>query len=822
MKYIIIGGVAGGASTAARLRRMDETAEIIMFERGEYISYANCGLPYYIGGSIEDRDDLFLQTPESFGGRFNMEVRISSEVTAIHPDTQEVSVREVKTGREYRESYDKLMLSPGAEPVRPPLPGIDAEGILTLRNVPDTDRIKNYITEKKVKRAVVVGAGFIGLEMAENLHELGIEVTIVEMLNQVMAPLDYTMATLVHQHIKQHNVGLLLGEAVASFERINNELLLHLKSGKILQTDLVILSIGVRPDTKLAREAGLKLGEANGIWVNDYMQTSDEAIYAVGDAVEFIHPLSGRSYLNYLAGPANKQARIAADNMVKGNHAKYKGAIATSIAKVFDMTVAATGLNAKLMDRYEMPYLESITHSGSHAGYYPGALQMSLKLIFDKSGKIFGAQAVGYNGVDKRIDMIATLIGMGGTIYDLMEVEHAYAPPYSSAKDPVNMAGFVAENILEGRMQTIQWSELEEQRTQADVLLIDVRTSHEFELQHIPGAINLPVDELRSRMGEVPRDKKIFIYCAIGLRGYIASRILAQNGYTELRNLAGGFKTYSNATSDQNHTPLAKLPVAEYFGDEKNVKTEVQMAQVKRLTVDACGLQCPGPVMKLKKSFDSLEAGDQVEITATDSAFYADARAWANMTGNKVLEIRHEAGKVKALIEKGVETCPLTHAAGRPMSDKTMVVFSNDLDKAIAAFIIANGAASTGKKVTLFFTFWGLSILKKPNAPSVQKGFMDRMFGMMLPSSSKGLALSQWNMGGIGAKMIRWVMQGKNVDTLESLMQQALENGVELIACKMSMDVMGIKEEELMDGVQYGGVAAYIERTETANMNLFI
>lgn len=820
MKYLIIGGVAGGASTAARLRREDEESQIIMFERGEYISYANCGLPYYIGNTIEDRDKLLLQTPESFNERFNVEVRVNNEVTSINPEKRTVTVRDLKSGKSYQESYDKLLLSPGAEPLRPPLPGIESQGILTLRNIPDTDRIKSYIEEHKVRRAVVVGAGFIGLEMAENLHKLGIEVSIIEMANQVMAPLDYTMATLVHQHIHQHNVGLLLTEAVESFERDDKQIILKLKSGKSVETDLVILSIGVRPDTKLAREAGLKLGAANGIWVNEYMQTSNPDIYAVGDAVEFPHPITGQSYLNYLAGPANKQARIAANNIVKGNKMSYKGAIATSIAKVFDMTVAATGVNAKTLERSKTPYLESITHSGSHAGYYPGAVQMSIKLTFDQSGKIFGAQVVGYDGVDKRIDTIAAIIGMGGTIYDLMELEHAYAPPYSSAKDPVNMAGFVAENIIEGKVNTIKWDQLEEQRQREESLIIDVRTTHEYQLQHIEGALNIPVDEIRERLDEIPHDKELLLYCAIGLRGYVAARILMQHGYKRVRNLSGGFKTYSNAIADQNHSPLMKDNTDKYLGDERESQQQTQ--EPKRIiSVDACGLQCPGPVMKLKKSFETIEVGEQVEITATDSAFYADAQAWTKMTGNKLINIEREAGKVRAIIEKGAPRCDL-QSLSSPLKDTTMVVFSNDLDKAIASFIIANGAASTGKKVTMFFTFWGLSILKQPSKHPLKKSPMEKMFSMMLPNSSKGLPLSQWNMGGVGAKMIRWVMKGKNVDTLESLIQQAIENNVELIACRMSMDVMGIKEEELIPGVSFAGVAAYIERTESANMNLFI
>lgn len=462
MKYIIIGGVAGGASTAARLRRQDEQAEIVLFEKGEYISYANCGLPYYIGGVIEERERLFVQTPDSFKSRFNIDVRVGSEVKQINTARKMVSVEERATGRVYEESFDKLVLSPGAEPVRPPLEGIGLEGIFILRNVSDTDRIKARVSRQGVKKAVVVGAGFIGLEMAENLHHLGIQVTVVEMADQVMTPVDFEIAAVVHQHFKEKGVGLLLKEAVSAFRQTDKGLDVVLKSGKNLAADLVILSIGVRPDVRLAREAGLKIGETGGIWVNEYLQTSHPDIYAVGDAIEFTNPVSGRPSLAFLAGPANKQGRICADNITGGNRRVYKGSIATAIAKVFDLTVGSTGLAAKMLERLGMPYREAIVHVASHAGYYPGAIPMTLKINFSPDdGRLLGAQVVGYDGADKRLEMMAAVLRNGGSIYDLMELEQAYAPPFSSAKDPVNMAGFVADNILSGSISTISWKELQ-------------------------------------------------------------------------------------------------------------------------------------------------------------------------------------------------------------------------------------------------------------------------------------------------------------------------------------------------------------------------
>ena len=817
MKYIIIGGVAGGASAAARLRRMDEHAEIIMFEKGDYISYANCGLPYYIGDTINEREALFLQTPQSFSARFNISVKVGHEVLSINPTTKTVSVKNIKDDNIFDCSYDKLILSPGAEPVKPPITGIDTKGIFTLRNVPDTDKIKNYLTENKIKRAVVVGAGFIGLEMAENLHDLGIEVSIIERVNQVMAPLDYTMATLIHQHLISKNIGLYLGEAVNSFSKVGEQIRISMESGKTLDTDMVILSIGVRPDTKLAVSGNLAIGESGGIRVNEYMQTSDENIYAVGDAVEFPNFLTGKPFMNYLAGPANKQARIAADNIVEGNKHIYKGSIATAIAKVFDLTVASTGMAAKNLDRLNIPYIESITHSGSHAGYYPGSKQMSIKIVYDKEGKLWGAQIVGFDGIDKRIDMFATVLANKGNITDLTEIEHAYAPPYSSAKDPVNMAGFVAENILTNKTKIISWSDLESQRNDTDACLIDVRTYQEFRLSHIPNAKNIPLDELRNHLNEIPRDKKIFIYCAIGLRGYIGSRILLQNGFDNVYNLNGGFKTYENAIKPQNNVPKKQSKDIEL----EHIESIPAINTAKMIQVDACGLQCPGPILKLKKSIENISDGDRIEISSSDGGFFADAQSWAKMTGNKVIDIKQEKGIVKAIIEKSPEQCPLENNH-QTKNGKTLVVFSNDLDKALASFIIANGAAAAGKKVTMFFTFWGLSILKKKNPDKCKRSILDKMFGMMLPKSSKSLPLSQWNMLGIGSIMMRKVMASKQVDSLESLMQQALDSGVEIIACKMSMDVMGIKETDLIDDINYGGVANYIERTDNATMNLFV
>ncbi len=820
MKYVIVGGVAGGATAAARIRRNTEKADIILFERGDYISYANCGLPYYIGNVITERERLFVQTPEAFGKRFRVDVRTHSEVTEVNLQKKTVTVR-TSDGDTYVEAYDKLLLSPGASPVRPPLPGIESEGIFTLRNVSDTDRIKTYMQQHAVKRAVIVGGGFIGLEMAENLHHAGAEVAVVEMADQVMGPVDYSMAALVHEHLLQEGVKLYLKQAVESFEPGRNGITVRFQSGISLDADLVLLSIGVRPETSLAQKAGLKIGEARGIWVDEYLQTSDASVYAVGDAIEYPHPITGKPWLNYLAGPANRQARIVADNMVFGNKVKYEGAVGTSIAKVFDQTVASTGLAAKRLKQMNVPYLSATIHSASHAGYYPGSSQTDIKIVFSPTdGRLYGAQIVGYEGVDKRIDAYALVIKHHGTVYDLMEVEHAYAPPFSSAKDPVAVSGYVAGNILCGKMTPLYWRELRDADL-TKVTLVDVRTADEYALGHIDGALNIPLDDLRERIGEIPSDRPVYVYCGVGLRGYLASNILKENGYGDVRNLIGGIKTYKAATAE------VKLPGTGESEEEKarcacNAPATDGSEHSKTICVDACGMQCPGPVLKLKKEMEKLLPGQRLEITATDAGFSRDAESWCRMTGNRIVEVSSHAGKYKVVVEKAT-SCAAEAVRQEPEGKgKTFILFSDDLDKTLATFVLANGAAATGQKVTVFFTFWGLNAIKKVAKPSVKKDAFGKMFGWMMPSDSSKLGLSKMNMGGIGAKMMRHVMKRRGVDSLESLRQQAIDNGVEFIACQMSMDVMGVKKEELLDNVTVGGVATYMDRAETSNLNMFI
>lgn len=810
MKHIIIGGVAGGATAAARIRRADENAEIVLVEKGKYISYANCGLPYYIGGVIKSRDKLFVQTPEAFSRRFNVDVRTRHEALSIDTERHEVSIRRAD-GTTYSETYDRLLLSPGAEPVRPPLEGIDTEGIFTLRNVDDTDRIHSYLGTHRVRHAVVVGGGFIGLEMAENLHHAGAGVSIVEMADQVMAPVDFSIASHVHRHLMDKGVGLWLGRGVERFTSENGSIKVWLNTGETLSADLVLLSIGVRPSVKLAREAGIELG-ARGIKVNRWLQTSSPDVYAVGDAIEYEHPIAGGPWLNYLAGPANRQARIAADNMVYGNREEYEGSIGTSVAKVFDITVGATGLAAKHLKRMGVPYLTSVTTSSSHAGYYPGAFNLTLKLTFaPDTGRIYGAQCVGVDGVDKRIDEIAMLIKRGGTVRDLVRTEQAYAPPFSSAKDPVAIAGYVACNTLDGVMPVVTWRELAA-ADRSEVCLVDVRTPEEYALGTIDGAVNIPLDDLRGRLGEIGRDSDVIVFCAVGLRGYLAQRILLGRGYRRVRNLAGGYKTYSLAT--QKVEPVEGQPCgqAEDSGAESG----------DMLRLDACGLQCPGPIMQVKNAVDGMKAGQRIEVRATDPGFARDAESWCRSTGNKFVSKTSEGGYHTVVIEKR-EACgsAVTPAAGGSR-DKTFIMFSDSLDRAIATFVLANGAAATGGKVTIFFTFWGLNVIKKRRKPHVEKDIFGRMFAWMLPSDSTCLHLSKMSMLGLGDRLMRHIMRRKNISQLEELMREAVYNGVELIACQMTMDMMGISRDELIDGVTVGGVATYMERAGNSGVNLFI
>lgn len=809
-KIVIVGGVAGGASCAARLRRLDENAQIIMFERGEHISYANCGLPYYIGNTIKEKEKLLVQTPQGMNKRFNIDVRVNSDVTFVDTKSKCVKVVDKKKG-EYEESYDYLVLAPGAKPLIPPIPGIKSSKIFTLRNVNDTLKIKNYISNNNVKDAIVVGGGYIGIEMAENLKHNNINVTLVEAAPHILSPFDSDMVTIAEKELEDNGIRLILNNAVKSFEDASNKICVNLNNGDKLKTDIVILAIGVSPDTKFIKNTEIELGPKGHIIVNDNMETNVKNVFAVGDAVEVIDFVNGHKTTIPLAGPANKQGRIAADNIC-GYNTTYKGTQGTSIIKVFDLTCASTGNNEKTLQKLGIDYKVIYALPQSHASYYPGAMPITIKLIFNAKGTVLGAQAIGYEGVDKRIDDIANLIRLKGTVFDLTELELAYAPPYSSAKDPVNIAGYIAENVLTSKTHVVLPRDIDKFNRETTILL-DVRTKLERDNGYIKDSIHIPVDELRNRLNELDKSKEILVYCQIGLRGYIAERILKQNGFN-VKNVTGGYKMYTAG----KFKPSILKQADDVNNQNKQVISDFEA------NVDACGLSCPGPLMKVKKAVDKIREGSILKVTASDPGFYEDIKSWCNKTGNTLIELKKEKGIITAYIKKngGIKKKLVKNNIIETKDNKTMVVFSGELDKAIASFIIANGAAAMGKKVTMFFTFWGINILRKDKYVKVNKNFVEKIFGKMMPRGSKKLKLSNMNMGGIGPKIIRRIMKKHSVSSLEELMESAINNGVELVACQMSMELLGLKREELIDGVKIGGVGYYLGQAEDSNVNLFI
>lgn len=823
-KIIIVGGVAGGASTAARLRRLDENAEIIMVEKGEYISFANCGLPYYIGETISSRDKLIVQTVEETREKFNLDIRNLSEVTKIDKENKKVTIKNFVTEEIYEESYDVLVLSPGAKPIRPAIDGINScDNLFTLRNIPDTDKIKDFVDNKKPKHAAIVGGGFIGLEMAENLHNRGIEITLIEASNQVMAPVDTEMASIIHDHLIDKEVNLILNDGVAAFKNEGKKIVLT--SGREISTDMIILSIGVRPETTIAKDANLKLNERGAIIVDKYMKTSDPNIYALGDAVEVTDFVNKKPTMIPLAWPANRQGRIVADNIC-GRNVEYKGTLGSSVAKVFDYTVATTGNNEKTLKRLGIEYKAIHIHPSSNAGYYPGAFPIAFKLLFNpKNGQIFGAQGVGLDGVEKRIDIIGTAIKGNLTVFDLQDVEACYAPPYNSAKDPVNMLGYYASNIIDGDLDIIQWNEIDSIDKNKSIVL-DIREDFELVLGGIENSIHIPLSKLRNRLDEIPKDKMIYVTCQVGLRGYVACRVLSQKGF-KCANIDGGIKTYLSVKRAEEN-------IKNQYKNIKEIENEVAIMNMDKedlgnidakIKLDACGLQCPGPIKRVFEEIKNMEDGEVLEVRASDPGFKKDIKSWCESTGNTLLkaDFNKEKKAIFAYVKKGSENTEIENkVVAVDKNGATLVVFSGDLDKAIASFIIATGAASMGKKVTMFFTFWGLNILKKQEKPSVKKDAMEKMFDIMLPKHAGKLPLSQMNMMGMGPAMIKQIMKKHNVDDLETLITNAIKMGVNVVACTMSMELMGIKKEEFFDGVELGGVASYLGAAEDSGLNLFI
>lgn len=818
-KVLIVGGVAGGASASARLRRLDEELEIIIFEKGEFISFANCGLPYHIGEIIKERDNLLLQTPKAMKDRFNIDVRVFSEVIDVDTESKSIKVNSKDHG-EYEESYDYLILSPGAKPIRPNIPGINNKRIHTLRNINDMDKIKKEVDENKVKKAIVIGGGYIGVEASENFIERGIDTTLIQADPHILAPFDHDMIVIAENEMEDNGVKLLLNSMAESFSETEEEIEVCLTSGEIVKGDLVVLAIGVTPDVNFIKNSGIELGKKGHILVNENLETNKEGIYAVGDAIEVIDLINGKNTAIPLAGPANRQGRMVADNIC-GSKKSYKGTLGTAILKVFGLTAASTGNNERMLKAFNMEYQTIYIHPNSHAGYYPGATQISIKLMFNKEGKILGAQALGYDGVDKVIDVIATVIKLNGTVDDLKDLELAYAPPYNSAKSPANMLGFVAENILTGQEEMITLDDLNNIDDDKQILL-DVREDIEWEKGHIDGAQHIPLNNLRERLNEITKDKEIWVYCQVGVRGHIASRILKQHGF-RVKNLTGGYKTYISSKFSPKKIDLNSFNKGEF--NEVLKESAISKIDENKITLekDLCGLCCPGPLMGVKNSIDTIKNGEILKVKASDPGFYEDIKSWCHRTNNELKDISKEKGIITAVIKKGgvLETNKENNLIANK-DNKTMVVFSGDLDKAIASFIIANGAASMGKKVTMFFTFWGINILRKSEKTKVSKTFMETMFGKMMPKGTEKLKLSQMNMGGIGPKLIRKIMKDKNVSSLEELVEAAIANGVEIVACQMSMDLLGFKNEELIDGVKIGGVGYYLGEAEDSNVNLFI
>jgi len=819
-KLVIIGGVAGGATAAARARRLSEEAEIVLLERGPYVSFANCGLPYYISGEISNRSALLVQTPERLKARYNIDVRVHHEAIAVDRVRKSVTVRNLADDRTYTEPYDYLILAPGAAPLRPALPGVDHPRVFTLRSIPDTDRIKSAL-DAGSRSAVVVGGGYIGLEMAEALRRRGLHVDLVEALDQVMPPLDREMAADVHRTLLRNGIRLRLGDSAQSFADEDGRVRVCLRSGAAIAADMVVLSIGIRPESELARKAGLDVDERGGIRVNDRMQTSDPAVYAVGDAVTVRDPVTGLDAILPLAGPANRQARIAADNIF-GRGERYRGTLGTAIVRVFDLVVAMTGANEKTLRRAGLQYEKIYIHPNQHAGYYPGAMPMSLKLLFaPPEGRILGAQITGREGVDKRIDVLATAMHAGLTVFDLEHLELAYAPPFGAAKDPINMAGFVASNVLRGDVAIAHADAL------GDALLLDVREPAEHQAGAIPGSKLIPLNQLRARHSELPTDRPVVAYCQVGLRGYLAARILRQLGY-DVRNLSGGYRTWSafNPPPVTEPCPPPEPPPANDRGETVRPGSPTSPGKpdpASCVTLDVRGKRCPGPIVGMTQALQEVPPGGVLRVLSDDAGFAADVAAWCRTAGNELLGLERADGHCIATIRRSACAPASSGSAAAPRStDKTIIVFSNDLDRVLASFVIANGAAAMGQKVTMFFTFWGLNVLRRPDPPRVSKRLLDRMFGWMMPRGPARLTLSKMHMGGLGTALMKHVMRSKAVPSLPDLMAQARAAGVRMVACSMSMEVMGIGLEELVDNVEVGGVAAFLASADASNVTLFV
>lgn len=830
MKIVVVGGVAAGMSCAARARRLDEFAEIVVFERARHVSFANCGLPYHIGEVIADRDRLLLQTPESLHESLALDVRTAHEVVGLDATAKTVTVRNVDTGDEIVESYDAVALCPGAAPFVPPLPGVDHPRIHVLRRVGDMDAIKALVdgTESRppATHAVVIGAGYIGLEVAENLHHRGVQTVIVEMADQIIPPLDRELTTQMEGYIRQHGIELQLGTTAAAFgETPDGRVRVELANNHFVETDLVVLAAGVRPSTELAAAAGVELGPRGGIKVDEHMRTNLPDVYAAGDAVEVEHLILPGPYLVPLAGPANRQGRVAAENIC-GRDTTWGQVQGTSIVKMFDMVAGGTGANQKQLTAAGIPFERVQVHPSGHAGYYPGTAKMHLKVLFEPgTGRLLGAGCVGFDGVDKRIDVLATAIKAGMTIFDLQDLELAYAPPFGSAKDPINMAGFVGSNLLKGDVHL--WYPSEYPGAIEGARIIDVRGPTEFAIWHLPGAENVPLPTIRETCDDWDRSVPLRVYCAVGFRSYLAYRALVQRGFTDVKMLSGGMNTFRAFHEVEHEDEVDSFePVVNYAEAVTGANTGKAAPVVVAATgvsvdLDCTGLACPGPIMKLQEKIDSLNPGDEVLVHVSDPGFRLDAPAWAATNGHEMLDIVPEGPGYAATFRKGGGLAEGS-AAARIREKKTLVVFSGDFDRVLAAFILANGSVAMGDEVSMFFTFWGLNALRRESPPARERSAMDRAFAAMMPSGPEKMPLSTMNMLGGGPAMIKRIMKDHNVPSLPELIGSARDAGVRLVACTMTMDLLGIAADDLIDGVELGGVAMMYGESNESNGQFFI
>jgi len=812
-KIVIVGGVAGGATAAARARRLMENAEIIMVERGPDISFANCGLPYYIGGEISNRDKLLLHTPSSLNQQINIDIKTETEALSIDRKSKTIKIFDKKKGKEEDLNYDKLILSTGAYPFRPNIPGLkESKRIFTLRTLQDMDLIHQNVLNSK--EAVVIGAGFIGLEMVEALVNRGLKVTVLEKEKSVLPQMDSEITRDLHSEMISRGVNIILEDSVVGFENNQKSLGIKLSSGKLLESNFAILSIGVRPESKLASDAGLEINKNCGtITVNDHMQTSDPDIYAIGDAVEtndFV--MKGIKSWIALGGPANRQGRIAADHIFMGENApKYRGNLGTAIVRVFDCVAAVTGWTEKRLKQNNFPYKKTVVSYFQHSGYFPNAFPLKLKIMWNPTdGHLIGAEAIGIEGVDKRIDVLSTAISGNMTVDDLCNLELSYAPPFGSAKDIVNLAGYSAQNIQQGLVTPYY-----DLSVGNEIQIVDVREKEIAEIHPIENSLKIPLTELRQRFVELPKDKKTLVVCETGKTSYFASRILSQEGF-QSGNLVGGLGLLR---AEVETKPTIQIP------RDSVIEREIEE---KPLILDACGISCPGPIMAIKKSLDSLKEGQQMKISATDPGFVNDVSAFCKVHQLDLVSIDKTKGKINAVIKKQnrINTVkPLSEEKPTPNNKNLSIIcFSQELDKVLACFILANGACAMGGSVNIFFTFWGLNALKKSvstKQSATDHSFMEKAMGLMMPKGVGNLPLSHFNIAGFGSWMMKHTMEMKQLPNLPNLLNDAKNYGVRMVACSMSMEALGISKEELIDGIEIGGVADFLASAQ-GGQTLFI